>query len=745
MAESGESRASLLGAKLGNYAVQALVGRGAMGAVYLARDRSLGRPVALKVLLGSLARNNDQVRRFLREARATAPLIHPNIVRIYDAGIRDGVPYIAMEYIEGEPLDRFLARTGALEWHYALHIIQQVAMALGCAHAAGVVHRDVKPANILIDAHGRVRLTDFGIARILDRQGSGFTTHECMGTPEYMSPELCAGEKVGRPADLFSLGVTLFYMLAGRMPFHGDSHVALVQCIANDDAPRLNRIMPGVPDDVARLVAHLLEKDPTARPESAAAVVEQIERLQRENGGVSALPEALQSFIQEEAQPRQVKRDTPVPAGKKRRGPRLKKKPRSRRYSSISSTAQFAAAGLLLAGLAGLSYWYVVRPAVAPPKPPAFASLSEYVNGDSSRTFPLPARHWRAQALRWTPGGESLLVEAQGAAGTRAHGARGLLLLNPGNASIESLSPPSGPLLDSNGWVTDTPLRFARDGRFAVARPGKTGVPILAQRWTEAYPRGAVLAEFSTASWHAGDSRPFSGASTGEAILCPTGERLCALLYDDTIGGNYISELSLKSGRSTKNALRLTQQGATIRPGSLRYTPTGEHIAYVREQENDQSELWLVASGGTERDGQPIAIGHLGDSVAFNPEATRAVVEIMKDGQSELVLVRTDEGEIEAQLGPGSISDEAWHPSGSYLLARDYDEESGQSQLWAIEATPPYRRQRVTSRERGVAKAASVSPDGRWAAATTTGAGAEDVLLIDLTRTLFAGAPARNS
>jgi serine/threonine-protein kinase len=157
MASDSKTQGSLIGTQLGAYEVEALIGRGAMGSVYLARDIKLRRHVALKVLLGSLARTPSIVKQFRAEAQAAAPLNHPNIVRIYSAGMESGTPYIAMEFVDGEPLDRFLGRHGKISWDVALHVGAQVAAALDCAHQHGIVHRDVKPSNILVDRKGGVR------------------------------------------------------------------------------------------------------------------------------------------------------------------------------------------------------------------------------------------------------------------------------------------------------------------------------------------------------------------------------------------------------------------------------------------------------------------------------------------------------------------------------------------------------------------------------------------------------------
>ncbi len=256
MASTAGSQGTLIGATLGGYQVESLIGRGAMGTVYLARDLKLNRQVALKVLLGSLARTPSVVKQFHLEAQAAAPLKHPGIVRIYSAGVERGTPFIAMEFVDGEPLDRFLRRTGPLKWQHAFHIGAQVALALDCAHRNDIVHRDVKPSNIMLDKSGRIRLADFGIANI-QSEGAGKSGPAVMGTPQYMSPEQCTGQSVGPPSDLFALGVILYQMMCGEMPFTGESSMALVKAICTEHPRRLSDRMPDVPDDVARFVSFM--------------------------------------------------------------------------------------------------------------------------------------------------------------------------------------------------------------------------------------------------------------------------------------------------------------------------------------------------------------------------------------------------------------------------------------------------------------------------------------------------------
>jgi non-specific serine/threonine protein kinase len=254
----------------GRYRLERELGRGAMGIVYLAHDRQLDRPVALKFLQTSRSSEPAAVQRFVTEARAAARLDHPNVATVHDIVLLDdGQLFIAMAYCSGETLRERIA-SGPLDPPDALRIGAQIASGLAAAHAAGVVHRDVKPANVLFDADGVVRLTDFGVAKLL-------TDHEAtspgitVGTVAYMSPEQTRGEPVDSHTDLWALGVVLYEMFAGRRPFVGDSVGALLRAVLDDDPAPL-------PDDarisfaMRRLIDSLLAKDPLQRPASAAAV-----------------------------------------------------------------------------------------------------------------------------------------------------------------------------------------------------------------------------------------------------------------------------------------------------------------------------------------------------------------------------------------------------------------------------------------------------------------------------------------
>ncbi len=257
------------------------VGQGGMGAVYRARRRSDGAPVALKLLPPHLGREPGALSRFLREAEAAAALRHPNIVAGLDAGCVDGQHYVAMEFVEGESLEARLRRGAPLPEPEALAIGEAVAAALDYAHARGLVHRDVKPGNILIGRDGAVKLCDLGIAKSLDADSTAITrTGFGIGTPQYAAPEQARGDPAADArADLYALGATLFHAAVGRPPYDGATAADVAARHASAPVPDPSRGNPALSPGTARLIGRLLAKDPAARPASAAAVLEEIRRL----------------------------------------------------------------------------------------------------------------------------------------------------------------------------------------------------------------------------------------------------------------------------------------------------------------------------------------------------------------------------------------------------------------------------------------------------------------------------------
>src|SRR4051812_41120736 len=208
----------------GRYKLEAKLGSGGMSTVYLAKDGTLDRDVAVKVMHREMSEQADQLERFRQEARAVAKLSHPNVVAVIDAGEDGGHPYIVFEYVEGETLKQRISRLGALDVQDAIAYTIEVARGLSIAHSRQMVHRDVKPQNVLIDTEGRAKLTDFGISRELEKDGLT-ATGRVLGTTDYVAPEQAMGRGVDPRSDIYSLGVVLYEMLTGDVPFHADSQV----------------------------------------------------------------------------------------------------------------------------------------------------------------------------------------------------------------------------------------------------------------------------------------------------------------------------------------------------------------------------------------------------------------------------------------------------------------------------------------------------------------------------------------
>jgi len=248
----------------GRYEVEELVGHGGMSSVYKARDALLERHVALKILHEQYSADDDFVERFKREARSVAQLQHPNIVTVIDRGEEDGRQYIVFEYIDGENLKEHVVRKGRLDVREALEIALEVARGLAFAHEQGLIHRDVKPQNILLNGDGRAKVTDFGIARTVDVDGMT-QTGTVLGTSNYIAPEQASGRRVDAHSDIYALGAVLYELLAGEVPFPGESFVVVAMKHMHEPAPSLLDVRGDISLRVAAAVDRALEKDPDHR------------------------------------------------------------------------------------------------------------------------------------------------------------------------------------------------------------------------------------------------------------------------------------------------------------------------------------------------------------------------------------------------------------------------------------------------------------------------------------------------
>jgi eukaryotic-like serine/threonine-protein kinase len=283
------------GAKLGPYEIQSMVGAGGMGEVYRAHDSRLNRTVAIKVLPASFSADRDRLQRFAQEARAAAALNHPNILSIFDIGEEKGVPYVVSELLEGETLRERL-RNGALPIRRAVDYALQVARGLAAAHEKGIVHRDLKPENLFLTSDGRVKILDFGLAKLTlpeSQAGSGDAptiqvateVGVVMGTAGYMSPEQVRGKTADHRSDIFAFGTILYEMISGKRAFHGETTADTMSAILKEETPELSETARNVPPGLERVVRHCLEKHPTQRFQSAGDLAFDLEALTEISAG----------------------------------------------------------------------------------------------------------------------------------------------------------------------------------------------------------------------------------------------------------------------------------------------------------------------------------------------------------------------------------------------------------------------------------------------------------------------------
>ena len=298
----------------GRYSVLSKIGGGGMADVWLAEDTHLQRRVALKVLHGRLAQDREFVMRFQREAESAAGLQHPNIVAVFDRGEWQGTYYIAMQYVEGPTLKQLIDSGITIEQGVA--VIRQVLQAAGYAHRQGIVHRDLKPQNVIVDPEGKAVVTDFGIARagVSDITQTG----SVMGTPHYLSPEQAQGFEVTAVSDLYSIGVMLYEVLTGRVPFEGESAVAVAMKQVSQMPQRPSSIQPRVSPALDAVVMRALEKDPGQRFQSADAFIAALDQAMREPGGAgrgttsfAALPPVVAVPVEDGEEDPEAKREAP--------------------------------------------------------------------------------------------------------------------------------------------------------------------------------------------------------------------------------------------------------------------------------------------------------------------------------------------------------------------------------------------------------------------------------------------------
>jgi serine/threonine-protein kinase len=374
----------------GRYRVSSIIGRGGNGYVFRARDLTMETDLAIKAMPRDLATDEQHVKRFNKEALSSSKLKHPNTIRVIDYGqAPDGYLYLVMELLEGQDLAKVLKKQGPMAWPRALHIVHQMAKAIGEAHQIGLVHRDLKPQNIFIcDYHGEhdfVKVLDFGIAKFIEGAASEDAitqTGFICGTPGYIAPEQALGLTVSPRTDLYALGVILYELLAGHPPFRAETAIATVMRHIHEPPPPMTRYWPDlvVPAELERLVMALLAKDPAARPESTTAVAAWMDRVISESGEFPHRTGSLRAAPDATRDPRtaDVRRTTGnlaversvgdadtdfIPTGQQRSPAPVKRKTRSVLWALAAMAVLAAAGGAWLAW--GPQFW-TPRPTAAP-------------------------------------------------------------------------------------------------------------------------------------------------------------------------------------------------------------------------------------------------------------------------------------------------------------------------------------------------------------------------------------------
>lgn len=301
----------MIGKKLKHYQVKELLGRGGMGVVYKARDTRLGRPVALKVLKDEITADADLKKRFLQEARSASAVTHPAIAQVYDVDEVDGNLFIALEFVEGNTV-RHLINNRELDLLGAIEIAVQAAEGLGRAHSIGIVHRDIKADNIMVTPEGHAKILDFGLAKLLDPGASSdrqdISKMETMaqtqagtvlGTVAYMSPEQARGKRIDHRSDIFSLGIVLYEMVVGELPFKGGSPLDTMHAIAFEEVRPVTVIRRDVPPEVQRVLSRCLRKRPEDRYQETSALVSDLKKLREDLESGNQRPVTFQERVQD--------------------------------------------------------------------------------------------------------------------------------------------------------------------------------------------------------------------------------------------------------------------------------------------------------------------------------------------------------------------------------------------------------------------------------------------------------------
>ena len=715
----------------GQYRIIEEIGRGGMGVIYRAHDRSLDRIIALKILREDFRQQKDLVARFRREAQAAARLNHPNIVQIYAVGEEDSIPYIAMEYIDGVPLSKLLQVEGPFPWRRALEIAEQVAEALACAHGAQVIHRDIKPQNILINSADQAFVTDFGIAKILSVEEQLTVDGTSLGTPQFMAPERCRTGEVTTASDIYSLGVLLFQMLTGRLPFEASSSVELVRKILGEQPTRLRAYAPHIPESVERLVAYLIEKKPEDRPANAEKVSEAF-GLIREDRPLDeeqlTVSSALDDF--------------------RRTGP-----PKLTQYYNEATTK------LLLAQRPIRSFtlhWFGTphpwKVAVVGILLLVLGTLLGRLITEAIREDPtvIRARELESDISLWFDHGmvaayvdnapglwiariniqdmtldkaawcyDHAYVQLEGDPTTPRMGQRTIVALHPDSLGAWISVPPAFDLRNtaySNTIELLTGARHCPPGSLMAAQAlvrYRMDFAETSGSRTSIFVSGPIasytspLALFSPALDQDNALQDLLKNEVVAIAISPDGRRFATAFNQEE--GHMVAEILMRTDGLRDHRI-ISPPGPPV--STIAYAASGFAVAIERRPNHHMRQLWLGSS--LEESEVLLTEGPFEMAPgAIHPQGHSAVLAVEQLNQeNEIRIYRLDQPDSPQVLGNGLSP--SWHPSGDSIIALALDERQ-RLQVVAFETNEPFRRRQLTHYEHGLKPYCVTSGNGEWA------------------------------
>jgi serine/threonine protein kinase/Tol biopolymer transport system component len=656
------------GSRLGPYEILAPIGAGGMGEVYKAKDPRLGREVAIKVLPASFSQDADRLRRFEQEAKAAGLLNHPNITAVYDIGTHEDAPYVVQELLEGETLRAELAG-GPFSSRKAIEYAQQIAQGLAAAHEKGIVHRDLKPENLFVTKAGRVKILDFGLAKLTEAEPGGQATSlptatagtepgVVMGTLGYMSPEQVKGRPADARSDIFAFGAILYEMLSGKRAFHGDSAAETMASILREDPPDLSVTGQNISPGLERIVRHCLEKNPERRFQSASDIAFDLETLSGLSGPTAA----------------------PARAPGKKRG----------RLSSLLGAA-------LLGGLVVGAIVYLAGAKAGSRVPPSFQQLT-YRRGTAWSARFGSDRKSIFYSASWDGHPTEIFVSSPESPESRPFGLSGadvLAVSASGELAVGLASTVSGEFLKTATLARTSatgggaPRQMLEDVQFADWSPDGKELAIVraagGRTWLE-YPIGKTL--YETRGW------------IGNPRVSPLGDRVAFI--DHPVGGDDGGSVAAvdRSGKKTN----LSELFGSIQ--GLAWSPDGSEIWFTAAQAN--RSLYGVSSAGKQR-----LIARVTGSLTLQDTSRDGRVlltdELRRVGLS--VLAPGDEKERDLSWldwsRPAGLSDD-----GKTVLFTESGAGGGAGYSVYLRGTDGAPAVRL-----GEGGALSLSPDGKWALA----------------------------